>query len=594
MKQLPRFTEWLRNERPLRYLRRAAYLAPPLALVVSLLVFVSSLADRRLESTLVVGEEAEQWLADYFFAALVDERPAAAAPQPQPQVLNETDLLLATLYLSGEKPRYYVHAEPLLKEALGNLSDKIRSGLGSTAGSAFLKVEIRTSELKRLTAESKDLIQYLVDDAAEGFKIDSESDGTRFVFPTEAMENDWDLFKTLASARRSGAEVFRFLTHAVVLDLRRRTWMRATRNQPEPEAVTSGRVKEAIISGADFLVRHQEKDGRYRYAYDPIGDKYPQGYNLLRHVGTSFSLYQIYGLTRDAKYLAAADRAMAWLDEKHVKTDGEISFVLEGWQAKLGGGGLALLALCEREKWVKDGRDLELMLRFGRFIERVQKPNGDFQHYFRWSEQADVPARGSIYYPGEATLALIRLHRVTGERRWLESASKAADFMIGRWRFLGLNTYVPPDAWLMYALSDIYEVTGKARYLEYNRVIAETMWNYRFREKENRASAFVGSTWDPQFPRSTPTAARSEGQGALCRALKKMEHEAEASLCAKELLAATAFLLSQQITERNSFYAKAPEKAVGGFFSSIVDPEIRIDYVQHNISALLFALDWLE
>jgi len=137
-------------------------------------------------------------------------------------------------------------------------------------------------------------------------------------------------------------------------------------------------------------------------------------------------------------------------------------------------------------------------------------------------------------------------------------------------------------------------VTGKARYLEYNRVIAETMWNYRFREKENRASAFVGSTWDPQFPRSTPTAARSEGQGALCRALKKMEHEAEASLCAKELLAATAFLLSQQITERNSFYAKAPEKAVGGFFSSIVDPEIRIDYVQHNISALLFALDWLE
>ena len=48
-----------------------------------------------------------------------------------------------------------------------------------------------------------------------------------------------------------------------------------------------------------------------------------------------------------------------------------------------------------------------------------------------------------------------------------------------------------------------------------------------------------------------------------------------------------AFQLQTQFRPESVLYVSDPQRALGGFRRSLTNYEIRIDYVQHNISSLL-------
>ena len=47
------------------------------------------------------------------------------------------------------------------------------------------------------------------------------------------------------------------------------------------------------------------------------------------------------------------------------------------------------------------------------------------------------------------------------------------------------------------------------------------------------------------------------------------------------------FQLQTQLRPESAMYLPDPQRAIGGFRRSLTNFEIRIDYVQHNISSLL-------
>ena len=53
------------------------------------------------------------------------------------------------------------------------------------------------------------------------------------------------------------------------------------------------------------------------------------------------------------------------------------------------------------------------------------------------------------------------------------------------------------------------------------------------------------------------------------------------------LLRMGSYLRRCQITEVSGLYLPRPDRAAGGFRRSLFDWEVRIDYVQHSVSALL-------
>ena len=119
-----------------------------------------------------------------------------------------------------------------------------------------------------------------------------------------------------------------------------------TRPLPAIELSRAGLVA-AARAGGDYLVRMQNQDGRFNYLYDAAVDRVLEiDYNILRHAG-AFSLFDLYAHTKDARYLAAANRAVGYLKTRF-RPAGESNAVYvldDDGKAKLGANGLGLLAI---------------------------------------------------------------------------------------------------------------------------------------------------------------------------------------------------------------------------------------------------------
>lgn len=104
-------------------------------------------------------------------------------------------------------------------------------------------------------------------------------------------------------------------------------------------------------AGGDYLLRHQLANGDFDYIYLPRRDETGDGYNLLRHAGTCYALLELYGATRDGRYLTSARRGIEALLTRARgprPDDSEADFetiVSPGEEAKLGGAALAILAM---------------------------------------------------------------------------------------------------------------------------------------------------------------------------------------------------------------------------------------------------------
>lgn len=360
-------------------------------------------------------------------------------------------------------------------------------------------------------------------------------------------------------------------------------------NRLEVEA-TPEHLLASVVAGAEYLLRHQRPDGNFGYNYLAKEDAYDDDYNLLRHAGTCYALLEVYQATGREDFLTAARRGIEALLE-HVRgprpEDADAAFeaiVSPDEEAKLGGAALAILALVEHQRATGDSRwqaQAERLARFLLFQQREDAGNvGRFHSKYFYGPPDPEPFE-SIYYPGEAILALARLSRLSGRPEHLEAARRGAAWLVEVRDADKSTADLPHDHWLLMALAELDELTGEARWRSHAERIARAIV-----EAQRLSSShpdWIGSFYDP--PRSTPTATRAEALVAMVRLADRSGLSAEPYLAALRRMA--VFQLRCQLTPESAMYLARPDRAVGGFRRSLTDWEIRIDYVQHNLSALL-------
>ncbi len=342
----------------------------------------------------------------------------------------------------------------------------------------------------------------------------------------------------------------------------------------------------ASVAGGDYLLRHLKEDGWFNYIYEPKKDSYTDDYNLLRHAGTCYSLVQLFGATADQRYLQAARKGLETLLETtsppkpdHRSANFE-AIVSPGKEAKLGGAALALLALVEYGQASGDSTFADRTQPLARFLRFQQGDDGRFESKYFYG-RPDAKPFESIYYPGEAILALTRLYRVDPRQEWLTTARRGADWLINV-RDAGKETAdLPHDHWLLMGLNELHQLTGESLYLAHATRIAQAIVEaQRIRSPQ---IDWVGSFYDP--PRSTPTATRAEGLVAMVALASRADADIQPLLAA--LMRMAAFQLRTQLTPESALYLPRPDLALGGFRRSLTNWQVRIDYVQHNLSALL-------
>jgi hypothetical protein len=363
--------------------------------------------------------------------------------------------------------------------------------------------------------------------------------------------------------------------------------MRGMVERTAPAQVTVEHLLAAVRHGADYLLRVLDAQGRYVYLYRPVEDRDDASYGWLRHAGTTYALFEAYEELGVPAYLEKGELALKYL-AAHLVDDPESNgkYALDTRdeeQQKVGGAGLALLAFAKHAAVTGKRDDLETMRALARLIVKEQYADGHFH------SNADVEhdtgkklKREPVYYPGEAVLGLMRLYALDPQPSYLDAARRGADWVIHvRDEYVSVDNQ-EHDHWMAYAANELYRVTHDEAYLEHGAKIARAIQKRQQTSADAPAPDLVGTFFDGQ---TTPGSTRLEAYDAVI-AMSRFAHKPDAWLLDLALPVASA-TLGQQYDPDNDYWLKNPTKAVGGVRESLFVQDVRIDYVQHAMSAWL-------
>lgn len=319
------------------------------------------------------------------------------------------------------------------------------------------------------------------------------------------------------------------------------------------------RLEQAFHS-AVCLAGLVREDGSFLYRYDSQSREPKEGYNILRHSGAIWALLDAFHDSRDERLLMAARRAVHYLLASSLRFYRSYSNVCicENNTIKLGGNALAALALLSVFEMTRERLLLTLAEQLCQFMLDQRREHGDLVHK-RYFESGKISAFKSMYYTGEALLAILTLYRQTGDSRWLEAAIEIEEPLAAE------NYGVKEQShWMLYALDLLNRFSPNPVYSRHAVAIAtDILDNPEYLESN----------------RSTPIACRSEGLLAFLRQQPSADGD-DASLRSRCL---------EQV-ERNLEMQMTFRLDDGAFIRGGKDHrhhEVRIDYIQHNISSLL-------
>ncbi len=363
-------------------------------------------------------------------------------------------------------------------------------------------------------------------------------------------------------------------------------------------------VEKAIERSAGYILRNTRDDGMFEYRIntDPTVTV-KKRYNILRHSGTIYAMSMHYERYPDEAMLSVIKRAGKYLSDEAIGPLASDENLLAVWskpqvnrsskflEAKLGGAGLGLVALTSLEKFQPGFTPRNDLIKLGNFILFMQKEDGSFYSKF-------IPAAGgfqknwhSLYYPGEAALGLLMLYELDRSKLWISSATKTLTYLANSRKNI-LN--VPADHWALLAtekllsLEDIEELPIPREILVTHAAqICQVILSAQIHDHE-RPEYIGGFT---NNGRTTPTSTRLEGLLAA-RTILPADHALQNKIYSAVQIGVD-FLLRAQI--KDGEYTGAFPMATGKIkgttpraekFNRRVT-EVRIDYVQHALSALI-------
>ncbi len=384
--------------------------------------------------------------------------------------------------------------------------------------------------------------------------------------------------------KKEEKNVFQFNTISYLLD-EEVVYKLYRGNRIKPK-LTEEYLTDALNSACVYLTKAVDDSGKFNYIYLPRSGRVPNKYNLVRHAGTVYSMLELYEFNRDPELLKSAKRAINFL-LVHLKpcSLNALCFVDDGYY-KLGGNGLSVVALAKYIDATKDTKYLPIMQKLCNQILASQNEKGKFVIEKMGYPNGNILNFDSVYYPGEAILGLLRMYEHDNDPKWLDAAIKAMDWIINVRDYFKIYA----DHWLLYGLNDIYRYHKSNQYLKHTKKIVKKIFDEQ--HKWPKHPDWYGGFYSP--PRSTPTATRSEGLIAAYKLFNDYDDRKFADKIYQTTTKAIQFQLINQFRLENSMYLNDPIKPLGGFKRSLNNFEIRIDYVQHNISSILAYLKILK
>jgi hypothetical protein len=344
--------------------------------------------------------------------------------------------------------------------------------------------------------------------------------------------------------------------------------------------------------GAIWLARVVRPNGAFYYIYRPAKEAYDEhAYNAIRHAGTTYALFQVYGAVRDEEILAAAEKVAAFIRDAAVdaRPGAGKAYVHEGVM-KLGGQALALVALLERRRVTRDTAYDPLIAGLAAFMVamEVKQDPGRFHQSYDPQSRTLLLTPESDYYPGECLLALTRLAVQFPDGPYLEAAKRAAAFLIHvrDGDILERGAIPREDHWLAMALSELYRLDPHPDYAAVAYLQAESMIRNQYTAADG-IPARIGGSRSRNPINYTSTATKGEALVSVWSLAAYRDDQPAAERFAQAARRNAQFQMRVQYTRESTALFGTPERLIGAWAMDIANTYVRIDFVQHNISQLI-------
>jgi hypothetical protein len=377
--------------------------------------------------------------------------------------------------------------------------------------------------------------------------------------------------------------------------------------------VDAAQLEASIHRAAGYLVQQCNYKGKFIYLInlDPEA-KLERRYNFLRHAGAIYALEQYEKSYPGTNTQEAIKRAAYFFKKASIAPIPEKfapvpirNDMLAVWsvpaitgsgkpiQAKLGATGLGLMALVGLETITPGTTPLDDLRQLGNFILFMQKKDGSFYSKFYPHHGGKNDQWTSLYYPGEAALGLLMLYEIDPDPQWLQAAADTIAYLT---RLRKGKTQVAADHWALLATAKLLPLYHRCRQSLPRDAIVDHAVQICESILVTAAHYPVSSMAHGCFTddgRTTPTAIRMEGLLAVLDIVPdgKIAIKKQIAISARESI---EFLMRSQI--QSGEYAGAIPRAIRPLpenhprYTKIFNrraTEVRIDYVQHALSAML-------
>lgn len=369
--------------------------------------------------------------------------------------------------------------------------------------------------------------------------------------------------------------------------------------------VDAKRLERAIHAAAGYLIRSCDAKGQFVYQVnlDPKV-KIEPSYNMIRHAGAIYALDKYNRLFPSEPARQAIRRAADFLDRHGLApvSDPTAGDMLAVWclresaggkkptpVVELGSAGLGVVAFAGLRRIAPDAISQNDLRRLGQCLIYMQKDDGDFFAAFDPEKKGlcDHADRAvCLYYPGEATLGLLMVNELDPDPVWRHAAAKAITYL----SWVRRREAKPPvDHWALIATAKLFAAT-EADSMQFPR----ELWR-RHAASICRRILADRNAHDPSAPRGDlagggyicGTACRLEGLLAARTFLQDDNLNREISMDAADGI---NFLLDSQIHGGpcdGAFTQVAPRSAGGPASNDPQATEVRVDYVQHALDAMV-------
>ncbi len=351
--------------------------------------------------------------------------------------------------------------------------------------------------------------------------------------------------------------------------------------------------------GADWLYRANRPDGRFVPGYLPALQLVDEGDHYLRQVAAAAALARAARFTGNERHLARARQAVLTLlldtapdpKEPRVRSTTLPSAVVN----RLGAAGLLLLAIHELPSPGNDLLDQGEQL--AAFIFRQQQPDGSLRcgDAAAGTDQPPEHADGATHYPGQALAGLMASQRHRPAPWKTEVVRKALAHYGPLWKAHPNPTAVP---WHTAAYTEAFLLTKDKVFadavLDMNDWLCGLQYTRLDPRNPQRVGGFMGfeagksATVEPQVH----AAAYAESLVEACRVARQLGDVPHYERYRTAARAGLQFLTTLQFTEANTTHFADWYKpvVVGGFHATPRDGNLRLDYTQEAVSALVLYL----